>query len=144
MAVKTPQQALDNYVRGMQGGAKAYTDGINGYSGNPMALAASDKALADYAAACQRSVTTGHRSRRLLATNPAIWKANATGQGAANFVGSVNKSKTKLLAVYQGLQQVWQAQNQLKTSMPGADRGTGKARMNAAFDLMVAYKDSQM
>lgn len=140
MGVATAQQALDAYKAAMSDGktAAAYRKGIEGFNGNPMALAASDQALQDYQNACVRSVQSGHRARQLLAANPAVWKQNAVTIGASNLGQAGQKAGPKLLAVYQRLQSAWQQMHDLRNSMPGSSSEAGRMRMNAAFDIIVA------
>lgn len=131
MAVKSAQQAVQNWQQGIaQGGAK-YAAGINAVTESPMAAAAAqqDKMLANVT----QAVTSGRWANALNNTSMAFWKTQAAN-AQSKWSAGAQKGLTKFTASAQKMQGVWQAaQNAAKAA--GSDP---VARFTAAMQVMQA------
>lgn len=137
--MKTPDQMAKAWGDAMArpDTAQKYRDGINGTTVNPMAEAAKPDAEARYLAAVTDASTSGRRAAKLNAANPATWKANATGVGAAALSSGATKAKSKVQAHFQRFQPVYQqASDAAKSSKAGG--GSPLARVAAAINVMRA------
>lgn len=85
--------AKTKYKSGVQGGANAYTVGINSVSVAPSqkAIAQQQKMVTNW----NNAITSGKWAEKLNAVTLSSWKSSATGMGAQNYVASADKGATK-------------------------------------------------
>ena len=105
-------QMASKWQRGMQGGTETWNQAIQGYSGNPMEMAAAkvDVAVANYAASAQRMAAN------LRATPVSVWKSQSAAskanyaQGAAKGLPAYTRALTVLSTnVWPGMKAASQA-----------------------------------
>ena len=123
------QQIVDRWKAAMQSGqtAQKYRDGINGFNGNPMAMAATPQALQKYASNTAAAAQPGGKMQtKLMAANPATWKANASGPGATNLQTGAMKGLAKVQAA------------SAKVAQAGADGQAAAANATGAVAKMIA------
>jgi len=140
---KTPQQIVDAWIAGMQSPntQTKYRNGIAGFQGNPMALAATTQALTKYANACQQSVVNGKRAASLNSADPNIWKTNAMNLGAPGLGTGATKAKAKMLARMTKWAGVYAQASQAAAAVPD-DGGTNVGKIQAALQVLKAAKGS--
>jgi hypothetical protein len=136
---KSQDQIVNNWASAMADGRtqQKYKDGINGYNGNPMAMAATDDALQRYAASCQNSVSSGRRAAALNAANPATWKTNATTVGAQRLASGGQKGKARYMAAMQKWAPIYTNISQTVASMPKGGLANAQARANRAIEMLM-------
>lgn len=137
--VKTAAQAAQNWQTAMTGGTAAakYKAGVAGYTGNPMAEAATPEAMQRYQDGVMHSVTSGRRQAALNAADPNVWKQNATTTGATNLAQGAKKGLPKYTNAANKLAGVWQQQRAAVSSMPKGGLANAQARANAALAIMM-------
>jgi hypothetical protein len=75
---------------------KRYQEGIAAVTSSPMAAAATDQAMRDYADKVAESISSGYRKRKLEESSFPDWKTNAGGVGADRLPGGALKGKKKV------------------------------------------------
>ncbi len=137
--MKTAEQMVAAYQRAMASPQtqQAYKDGINGFNGNPMALAATPEAEARFLDRVTRSVTSGRRSAALLAASPTDWKNNAVTVGAPALATGARKAGPKQLRFYQKAIPVYQQMKSAAAALPKGGLVNAQARANAALAVLM-------
>lgn len=137
--VKTAAEAAANWNTGMSGGTAAakYKAGIQGYTGNPMADAATPEALQRYQDGVAQSIASGRRQASLQNADPNVWRNNAMQYGAANLARGAQKGAPKYAAKAQKLAGVWQQQRDAVNGMPKGGLANAQARANRALEIMM-------
>lgn len=135
-AVKTAAQAAANWQTAMSGGTATtkWKAGVQAYTGNPMAAAATPEAQALYAQHTQEAVASGRMAARLNAADPNMWKQNTL---AASLSTGVKKGSPKYQKAAEKLQGVWAQQRQAVQGMPKGGLANAQARANAALAIMM-------
>lgn len=138
--VKTAAEAAANWQTGMTGGAAAakYKAGVQSYSGNPMADAATPDAMQRYQDGVNQSITSGRRLAALQNTPAETWRNNALNIGAANLARGAAKGAPKYSAKAQKLQGVWQQQRDAVNGMAKGGLANAQARSNRALEIMMS------
>lgn len=117
--VKTPAEANNNWVAGMQAPQTAtkFQQGVDSVSVAPNALAASPEAMQKYQQNTQAAIASG----RMAAANNAVgvdkWKA-ATKQGAARLSQGAANNRAKHLASVQKMAAGWQQARDNAAAIP--------------------------
>lgn len=137
--VKTAAQAAANWQTAMTGGTAAakYKAGIQNYSGNPMAAAASPESQALYAQNTAAAVNSGRMAAALNAASVDTWKNNAMTTGATNLAQGAKKGAPKYSAAANKLAGVWAQQRAAVQGMPKGGLANAQARANAALQIMM-------
>lgn len=138
--MKTAEQMLQNWLDGMASPttAKRYKDGIQGFNGNPMAIAASDQAEQLYLQRVQQAVASGKRKAKLLAADPNSWKQNAMTIGASALQTGATKGKPKQRAHYQKWAPIYQQAHDAAAAIPKAPGfANAAARQAAALSVLM-------
>jgi hypothetical protein len=134
--VKSLNDYIANYQKGMSAAGPAYTKGIQNYNGNPMAQAATPAAMQAYQAGVMDSVSSGRRAAALNAADPAAWKSNAVTFGAPALATGAKKAEAKQRKKMASAPALWQAQRDTVAAMPqGHDVASATARVSAAMNL---------
>lgn len=134
--VKTLDQYIGNYQKGMSGAGQAYKDGISRYNGNPMAAAATPEAMQRYAQGVADSIASGRRAAALQSADAGAWKQNAMTFGPAALATGAKKAEGKQRRKMNGAPALWQAQRDAVQSMPqGSDVGSATARVARAMEM---------
>lgn len=138
--MKTADQMAKAYLDAMSSGKASanYVQGINGYNGNPMALAASPEAMQRYVSGVQDSVNSGRRAAALNAASPATWKTNATTVGAQRLATGAQKAMPKIVAHFQKYAPVYAQMRSVVQGMPKGGMANAAARWNAAMQVLMA------
>lgn len=137
--MKTAQQASANWT-GAMGSAQTkqkYIDGINGYSGNPMADAATPQAMQAYADGVQRSIDNGKRLKSLQNASPTLWKSNATSIGASNLQSGAKKGAPKYQTNIAPYAAVWPQMRAAARALPKGGLQNATNRVNAALSIIM-------
>lgn len=137
--MKTAQQASANWTSSMgsQQTKQKYIDGINSYSGNPMADAATPQAMAAYLDGVQRSIDNGKRLKSLQGANPTLWKSNAVGVGANNLVNGAKKGAPKYQTNIAPYAAVWPQMRAAARALPKGGLQNATNRVNAALSIIM-------
>lgn len=139
MATKTAQQAADAWAAAMANPQTAanYKAGINGFTGNPMALAAAPDAQQRYVMNTAAAVASGRMAQKLQAADPNAWKVNATTVGAQRLAGGAQKGKAKAQSAFNRLAPLWAQMQSTVASMPKGGLANAQARANAALAVLM-------
>lgn len=137
--MKTAQQAVSNWVAAMGSPttSQKYKDGINGFNGNPMALAATPEAMDAYLNGVQRSITSGKRAKSLNDASPATWKNNAINVGAARLASGATKSQQKYAQKIAPYAAVWPQMRAAARALPKGGFANAAARAAAALQVLM-------
>lgn len=129
--VKSPQEAGQNFVKGMSGAAQKYAQGTGAVTSSPMAAAAAQaqKALQNYTAA----ISSGQWAAQLNATPISYWKSQCAAAGS-KLASGAQKGLTKYVAAITALQPTYAAMKQASVAA-GDDPG---AKAAAAINVLVA------
>src|SRR5690348_14084518 len=133
--MKTAQQATANWLTAMGAATtrQRYIDGINGFTGNPMAMAATPEAMAAYVDGVQRSVDSGRRAAALNAASVADWKNNATNVGAQRLASGAQKAQAKYSKNIAPYANVWPQMRAAARAIPKGGLSNAAARSAAAL-----------
>jgi hypothetical protein len=139
MAVKTAQQAADAWANSMASPTTAtnYKNGINAYTGNPMAAAAAPDAQQRYATNTALAVSSGRMAAKLQASDPNVWRSNATSVGAGRLSTGATKAKNKTAAAYAKLAPIWAQMQSTVAGMPKGGLANAQARAAAALSVLM-------
>ena len=138
--MKTAEQMVAAYQAAMASPQTQtnYKNGINGYNGNPMALAATPESQALYSQNTQAAVTSGRMAAALNAASPQEWKQNATTVGAMNLASGARKAGPKQLRFYQKAIPIYAQMKSAAASLPkGGGLAGAQARANAALAVLM-------
>jgi len=135
--MKSAAQMSANWTKGMQNPTtvQKYKDGINGFQGNPMALAAAPDAEARYLANVQASVSSGKRQQKLNSVPAQRWKDNAVNVGANALATGAVKAKPKVDDHFQRWAPVYNQMSDVVKSMPKGGMANAMARVQAAIGI---------
>lgn len=117
--------------------AQKYKDGINGFNGNPMALAATPEAMQAYLDGVQRSIASGKRANSLNQASAATWKNNAINVGAARLASGATKSQAKYAAKIAPYAAVWPQMRAAARALPKGGLANATARAAAALQVLM-------
>jgi hypothetical protein len=140
MAVKTAQQAADNWAAGMANpqAATKYKQGISAYAGNPMQQAATPAALALYAQNTARAAQPGGRLVvGLNNADPNVWRQNALTIGAQRLASGGTKGKAKFTSAANRLSPIWAQMQSAAHAIPKGGLANAQARSNAALAVLM-------
>lgn len=118
--------------------AQKYKDGINGFNGNPMALAATPEAMQAYLDGVQRSITSGKRANSLNQASAATWKNNAINVGAARLASGATKSQGKYATKITPYATVWPQMRAAARALPKGGFANAAARAAAALQVLMS------
>jgi hypothetical protein len=132
--------AAARWVQSASGAQTRFTDGVQGTSKDPTALAIAQQAK--LLAGFQQAVNSGRWASNLRKIGAAGWKA-ATVAKAANYTTGVSASEQKYAAaIAPVLQVIASIQSQLQ-SMPSTSLADNLARSNFANTTLYNWKRSQ-
>src|SRR5215469_13857945 len=123
--------------------AQKYKDGVNGYSGNPMALAASADAQQRYAANTAAAVASGRMAAKLNSVPVQTWKDNATTVGSQRFATGATKAKAKVDRHFQQWAPIYQQMSDAARSLPKGGVANALARVQAAITIAMQAAGKQ-
>lgn len=112
-----------------------YVEGINGTTVNPMALAADAEAL--YLQRVTEASNSGRRRQKLLAANPATWKANASGKGANRLAEGAKTAADKVQAHFQKWGPIYDSVSSTVNAMPKGGLAEAQARSSKAIEMLM-------
>lgn len=137
--MKTAQQAQAAWLAAMGAAStkQKYVDGINGFTGNPMALAATQEAMQAYVDGVQRSVDSGRRAAALNGASVADWKNNATTIGAQRLASGAQKAQAKYLKNIAPYAAVWPQMRAAARALPKGGLANAQARAAAALQVIM-------
>lgn len=143
--MKTADQASANWLAAMQNPAtaKKYQQGIQGFQGNPMALAATPQAMQAYLDGVQMSITSGKRAKSLNAASVATWQQNAVNVGAARLSSGATKAQPKYLAKIAPYAAVWPQMRAAARALPKGGLANAQARAAAALAVIMQAAGTQ-
>lgn len=139
MAIPTAQQATTNWVAAM-GSTQTrtnYINGIQGFTGNPMQLAATPEAMAAYANGCANSVTSGRRAKGLAQTSATTWQQNAINVGAPRLASGATKAQGKYLAKITPYAALWSQMRAAARALPKGGETNAVNRFQAAINIIM-------
>lgn len=136
---KTAAQAVANWLSAMGSPTtrQKYIDGINGFNGNPMALAAAPDAMQAYIDGVTRSVTSGKRANALNNASVTDWKNNATSVGAQRLASGAQKSQAKYAKGIAPYANVWPQMRAAARALPKGGLVNATARAAAALQVIM-------
>ena len=139
MAVKTAAQAAAAWAQAMASPQTAtnYKNGINSYTGNPMAAAASQQSLSLYVQNTAAAVASGRMAAKLQAADPNVWRSNATTVGAQRLASGATKGAAKATAAYNKLAPIWAQMQSTVQNMPKGGLTNAQARSSAALAVLM-------
>jgi len=115
--------------------ASKYKDGITGFQGNPMALAAAPDAEQRFLSGVQLSVTSGKRSQILNAVPVERWRNNAINIGA-NLLGTgAQRAASKVDAFFQRWAPIYAQASAAAHALPKGGLANALARVQAAITV---------
>jgi hypothetical protein len=114
--------------------AQNYTNGVQGYNGNPMQAAADQQAL--YLQNVTDAVNSGRMKAALLATPVATWKTNSTTKGAGRISAGAAAAQQKVVQHFQKFGPVYAAIKQQVSQMPKGGMANSLARVQAAITAL--------
>ena len=137
---KSADQIVSNWTAAMASPqtAKRYTDGVNAFNGNPMALAATPEAEARYIQGINDAVQSGRRAAALNAASPAQWKANCVNVGAQRLQSGAQKGKANYATAMQKWASVYANISSTVSSMPKGGLANAQARSATAIQMLMA------
>lgn len=137
--MKTAQQAVANWLAAMgsQQTKTNYVNGINGFNGNPMAMAATPEAMTAYVDGVQRSVDSGRRAAALNAASVSDWKNNATTVGASRLASGAQKAQAKYAKNIAPYANVWPQMRAAARALPKGGLANAQARAAAALQVLM-------
>lgn len=136
---KTAQQATTNWVNAMSSATvrNNYIAGIQGFTGNPMQLAATPEAMQAYADGCANSVTSGRRAKGLAQTSAATWQQNAVNVGAPRLASGAQKAQAKYLAKITPYAALWPQMKAASKALPKGGLQNAVAKVQAALAILM-------
>lgn len=121
--------------------AQNYKAGVQGFSGNPMALAASPTAQARYLNSVTAAVQSGRMAAKLNAVPASYWQSQSLASGAMNLAAGARKGSAKQLAAAQRLQAIQQQASDAAAAIPSdGTAATAIAKFSAALQIMMSAK----
>lgn len=140
MAMVTPQQAADNWVRGMQNSTERVKQGVMNVQVSPTERAVN--AIPRMVEGIQRAASDGRIERGLRRVTLEDWK-RATLDKVTRIGTGASESKGKMAAFMgQLLPFVESGMSQLNSQTPRGDLGQNLARMNWWANYMANFKRS--
>ena len=137
--MKTAQQATANWLAAMGSATTRtnYINGIQGFTGNPMQLAATPEAMQAYLDGVQNSVTSGRRAKGLAQTSAATWQQNAINVGAPRLASGAQKAQGKYNAKIAPYAAVWPQMRAASRALPKGGLANAQARAAAALQVIM-------
>lgn len=131
------EQAVQRYVAGGTSAAarQKYIDGIQGFQGNPMELAAQQDQF--FLQRVTESVTSGKRAAALRAVPVATWKQMAVTKGAPRLGPGMAAAQDKYRAHLQRFAPVYDRITQELATMPRGGLAAAQARSAKAIEIMM-------
>ena len=129
-----PAQATAKWARNLGGASQSYVDGINGFTENPMQLAAAqaDKALQNYTDA----IASGRWSAKLGSMSRDQWAGPAIKVGAQRLVSGVAKGTPKMQAALTKFAPAYESARQAARSIGGSGKARAMAVQSAVYDIL--------
>ena len=141
--MKTAEQVLKKYIdRATSSSAReSYESGINSVTENPMhkAAEADDK----YLRKVEESVRSGKRRDSLMRGTLEGWKAAARSKGGARLSQGIKESEPKMRAHLAAFMPYVNEVSARIRAMPKNSDADSKARMDANFEAMKAFRRRQ-
>lgn len=114
--------------------AQNYTNGVNAYTGNPMADAAAQANA--YVNGVQSAVATGRWQNALLNTPVQVWKTNSVNKGAARLSSGAQAAQSKVQAFFQKFTPVYAQIRSTVQAMPKGGMANALARVQTAITML--------
>lgn len=132
MAIIDAQKAAERWAQGMSGASTKYKEGVAGFQGNPMALAAANKQ--GWLNGIQEAFNSGKWERGLLRQPAQYWRDQAMNVGAARLGTGAQAAKPKVQAFLASFLPFLQSVTDRVRSMPASTFEERKARAIAQMD----------
>lgn len=136
----TPQQIADKWAANTGAATQAYTQGVQGFNGNPMAMAAA--ASDRYLAGVQNAVSSGKWQASLSGKSADYWKTAAVQKGAPRLASGANQAKPKFVSFMTKFLPVVQSAAAQVRAMPKGGLQNGIARMVQMATLLSQFKNT--
>jgi len=141
MAMVNPQQAADNWARGMQNATERIRQGVMNVTVAPTERAAA--AIPRMVEGIQRAAADGRIAAGLRRVSLEDWRSQMLDKGLTRVGTGATAAKPKMAAFMgQLLPYVSSGLNQLNSSTPRGDLGQNVARMNAWVQYMAQFRRS--
>lgn len=131
MPRRTPQQAAERWVRGMQGATQNYQDGVQAVQTAPGQSAA--KNVQGYQNGVAQAVASGKWQNRVASVSLEDWKSAALNKGAARLAQGATAAQSKVMAAHERIGPMVDAARASIANMP---RDTSAARIARATAYM--------
>lgn len=141
MANLDPNSVLTKWKANTQAASAAYVTGSENTDKDPTQLAIN--AIPYMRSRVLDAIDSGRVANGLRRAGKAGWLAGVTGKGKTNFESGVANADTRFLAGFTPLLNYIGANVGAIRSMPANSPADRKARMNAWFDKMSAYKSTR-
>lgn len=138
MANKSPAAALAKWKERMAGAGKAMADGAKSVTESPMLKAAA--AVDKYQRGVQEAVSSGKFVQSLQDSPLSEWQSAMSGKGQQNMLNGVRDIKPSAQRAITDVVAYAQQSAETVRQLPNNTEADAKARMNAQFDAMKAYK----
>lgn len=135
---KTAEQAVANYLAGMANAGQKYTQGVQNFQGNPMALAAGADAQQRYLQNTAAAVNSGRMAAKLNAVPKQAWVDGAVQKGAQRLSTGAQLAKPKVMAHFNSWMPTYLQASAAVRNMPKGGRANALARVSAVLDLYAA------
>lgn len=129
-----PANATAKWARNLGGAGQSYVDGINGFTENPMQLAAaqSDKMLQNFTEA----VASGRWANKMGSMSRDQWAGPAIKVGAQRLVSGVAKGTPKMQAALTKFAPAYEQARQAARAIPGSGKARALAVQSAVYDIL--------
>lgn len=141
MASTDPQSVLSKWKANTSAAAPAYVAGAEATDKDPTALAIA--AIPYMRSRVLDAIDSGRVANGLRRAGKQGWLAGVTGKGRQNFESGVANADQRFLSGFTPLLAYINANVGTVRSMPSNSPADRKARMNAWFDKMSAYKSTR-